>query len=53
MLDRVMLLWFVLTALSLLFVVVDIRTTPASPVLKGGSYYSPRTRGHWVHFCMY
>ena len=36
MLDGVMLLWFVLTALSLLFVVVDIRTTPASPVLKWG-----------------
>ena len=36
MLDGVMLLWFLLTALSLLFVVVDIRTTPASPVLKWG-----------------
>ena len=36
MLDGVMLLWFILTALSLLFVVVDIRTTPASPVLKWG-----------------
>ena len=36
MLDGVMLLWLVLTALSLLFVVVDIRTTPASPVLKWG-----------------
>jgi len=31
-----MLLWFVLTALSLLFVLVDIRSTPASPVLKWG-----------------
>ncbi len=31
-----MLLWFVLTALSLLFVAVDIRATPASPVLKWG-----------------
>lgn len=36
MLDGVMLLWFILTALSLLFVVVDIHTTPASPVLKWG-----------------
>jgi len=36
MLDGVMLLWFLLTALSLLFVVVDIRVTPASPVLKWG-----------------
>ncbi len=36
MLDGVMLLWFLLTALSLLFVVIDIRSTPASPVLKWG-----------------
>jgi hypothetical protein len=36
MLDGVMLLWFILTALSLLFVVVDIRSTPASPVLNWG-----------------
>jgi Domain of unknown function (DUF4396) len=36
MFDGVMLLWFLLTALSLLFVVVDLRTTPASPVLKWG-----------------
>lgn len=36
MLDGVMLLWFLLTALSLLFVVIDIRATPASPVLKWG-----------------
>ena len=36
MLNGVMLLWFILTALSLLFVVVDIRTTPESPVLKWG-----------------
>ena len=36
MLDGVMLLWFLLTSLSLLFVVVDVRTTPASPVLKWG-----------------
>jgi hypothetical protein len=31
-----MLLWFVLTAAALLFVAVDIRTTPESPVLKWG-----------------
>ena len=36
MLNGVMLLWFLLTALWLLFVAVDIRTTPASPVLKWG-----------------
>lgn len=36
MLDGVMLLWFLLTALSLLFVAVDIRTTPESTVLKWG-----------------
>ncbi len=36
MFDGVMLLWFLLTALSLLFVVVDIRATPESPVLKWG-----------------
>ncbi len=36
MLDGVMLLWFLLTALSLLYVVIDIRSTPASPVLKWG-----------------
>ena len=36
MLDGVMLLWFLLTALSLLYVVIDIRSTPESPVLKWG-----------------
>jgi hypothetical protein len=36
MLDGVMLLWFILTALSLLFVAIDIRSTPESPVLKWG-----------------
>jgi Domain of unknown function (DUF4396) len=36
MLDGVMLLWFVLTAMSLLFVAIDIRTTPESTVLKWG-----------------
>jgi hypothetical protein len=35
-LDGVMLLWFVLAAAALLFVMVDIRTTPESPVLKWG-----------------
>jgi len=34
MLEGVMLLWFVLTAAVLLFVAVDIRNTPGSPVLK-------------------
>ena len=36
MLDGVVLLWFVLTAAALLFVAIDIRTTPESPVLKWG-----------------
>jgi hypothetical protein len=36
MLDGVMLLWFLLTALSLLYVVFDIRATLESPVLKWG-----------------
>jgi hypothetical protein len=36
MLNGVMLLWFLLTALSLVFVAVDIRNTPESPVLKWG-----------------
>ena len=36
MLDGVMLPWFVLAAASLLFVAVDIRTTPESPVMKWG-----------------
>jgi hypothetical protein len=36
MLDGVMLLWFVLAAASLLFVAVDIRNTPESPVMKWG-----------------
>jgi hypothetical protein len=36
MLDGIMLLWFVLTAASVLFVAIDIRTTPESPVMKWG-----------------
>ncbi len=36
MLNGVILMWFILTALSLLFVAVDIRTTPESPVMKWG-----------------
>jgi hypothetical protein len=36
MLDGVMLLWFLLAGASLLFVSIDIRTTPESPVLKWG-----------------
>jgi hypothetical protein len=36
MLEGVMLLWFTLTALSLAFVIWDIRSTPESPVLKWG-----------------
>lgn len=36
MLSGIMFLWFVLTALSVLFVIIDIRNTPESPVLKWG-----------------
>jgi hypothetical protein len=36
MLDGVMLLWFLLAAVSLLFVAIDIRNTPESPVMKWG-----------------
>ncbi len=36
MFNGVMLLWFILTALSVLFVAVDIRATPESKVLKWG-----------------
>ena len=36
MLEGVMLLWFLLAGASLLFVAIDIRTTPESPVLKWG-----------------
>jgi hypothetical protein len=36
MLNGVMLLWFVLTAVSVVFVVIDIRKTPESKVLKWG-----------------
>lgn len=34
LIDGVMLLWFILTALSVLFVAIDIRTTPENPVMK-------------------
>ena len=36
MLDGVILLWFVLAALAVVFVAIDIRGTPESPVLKWG-----------------
>ena len=36
MLQGVMLLWFLLTALSALYVAIDIQSTPESPVLKWG-----------------
>jgi hypothetical protein len=36
MLDGVILLWFVLAALAVGFVAIDIRNTPESPVLKWG-----------------
>lgn len=36
MLNGVMLLWFLLTAMAVGFVAIDIRSTPESPVLKWG-----------------
>jgi hypothetical protein len=36
MLNGIMLLWFLLTAMAVVFVAIDIRSTPASPVLKWG-----------------
>lgn len=36
MVDGIMLLWFLLTGLSVLYVAIDIRSTPESPVLKWG-----------------
>lgn len=36
MIDGIMLLWFVLAGLSVAFVAIDIRTTPAHPVMKWG-----------------
>jgi hypothetical protein len=34
LIDGVMLLWFLLTALSVAFVAIDIRNTPEHPVMK-------------------
>ena len=34
LIDGVVLLWFILTALSVIFVTVDIRSTPENPVMK-------------------
>ena len=34
--DGVMILWFALTALSVTYVAIDIRTTPENPVMKWG-----------------
>ena len=36
MIDGIVLFWFILTALGLVFVAFDIRSTPESPVLKWG-----------------
>jgi len=44
MLDGVMLLWFILATGAVLFVAIDIRTTPESPVLKWGF-----CAGHRLH----
>jgi len=34
LIDGVILLWFLLTALSVVFVAIDIRSTPEHPVMK-------------------
>jgi hypothetical protein len=34
LIDGVMLLWFLLTALAVVFVAIDIRSTPEHPVMK-------------------
>jgi len=34
LIDGVMLLWFLLTALAVAFVAIDIRDTPEHPVMK-------------------
>ena len=34
LIDGVMLLWFILTALAVIFVAIDIRSTPENPVMK-------------------
>lgn len=36
MLNGATLLWFLLTAMAVAFVAIDVRPTPASPVLKWG-----------------
>jgi hypothetical protein len=41
MLNGVMLLWFLLTAMALGFVAVDIRSTPVPPVMKWASSPAP------------
>jgi hypothetical protein len=49
MIDGIMLLWFVLAIAAVLFVAIDICTTPESPVMKWGfvlirQIFAPITR---------
>ncbi|HEY3675220.1 MAG TPA: hypothetical protein VGK84_04455 [Candidatus Tumulicola sp.] len=39
MIDGAMLVWFTLTAMSVAFVAIDIRSTPESVVPNGASYW--------------
>ena len=36
LLESVMMIWFVLTAMAVLYVAIDIRHTPENPVMKWG-----------------
>jgi len=41
LIDGVMLLWFILTALSVGFVALDIRSTPEHPVMRVTNIMKP------------
>ena len=49
MLNGVMLLWFVLTAMALGFVAIDIREAPVPPVMKWGFVLLTAYTGPMVH----
>jgi len=56
MLEAILMLWFTLTAASVLFVALDIQHTPAHPVLKWGfilltSYFGPIGAALYVFGC--
>jgi len=41
MLDGVILVWFVLAALGVVFVAIDVRSAPESPVCSTSVFWSP------------